>query len=90
MVPGGGKVVVRIPHDIPADLGEQKVHVTLKDGNGKRIERQVVSASRIGTLELTFAIPTTVSGGKVSFAAFLGEEYTRNLQHLASGLIPVK
>ena len=38
-------------------------------------------------LEVSFDLPATVPGGKIQFAAFVGEEHSQNLQHLASGAI---
>lgn len=86
----GRAVTARIPHKIPARLGEQQIQVTVKDGNGKRIERKVLTASGEGVLEASFDLPATVPGNAISFAAFVGEEFPANLQHLTSDRIAVK
>lgn len=80
----GDAVTVTVPHDLPAALGTQQVHVTLKDGHGKRIERKVVKATGKSTLEIRFDLPATVPGDAISFAVFVGEDFEHHLQHLAS------
>ncbi|NNC90572.1 MAG: sulfatase-like hydrolase/transferase [Akkermansiaceae bacterium] len=86
----GQGVTVKIPHKVPAALGAQKIHVTLKDANGNRLERKVLSASGNGSLEVRFDVPATVPGNAVTFSAFIGEEFASNLQHLTSGKIEVR
>lgn len=93
-----GKVCrVSIRHRIPANLGEQKVHVTLKriaDGSGdatreQRVERKVVTVGGDGEFEVQFEVPESLSG-KVKLAAFIGEEFSSSLQHVQSKPIDVK
>lgn len=79
-----------IPHHLPAGLGAQKLHVTLKDAAGKRLERQVIEITGDDTALVTFTLPSGYEGGGVSLAAFVGEEYGRHLQHLQSPPIPVR
>jgi hypothetical protein len=86
----GKPVTITIGHTIPADLKEQKIHVTLKAGDGKRIERKVTSASGKGTVEVSFDLPATVAGSSINFAVFIGEEYASKLQHLRSKPIALK
>ena len=89
-VHAGQQVTVKIRHDLKQNLGEQKLHVTLKDGpKGKRIERQVVTITGKGTASVTFDVPSDIAGS-VSVAAFVGEEYASNLQHLQSKGITVE
>ena len=74
-----------------ADLGQQLVHVTLKAGpESTRIERKVEKISGEGVLEFTFDVPATVPGNIIRFAAFIGEDYDSNLQHLQTGPVPVR
>ncbi len=89
-IPAGKKVRLKIPHRLPGDLGEQWVHVTLKAGpDGKRVAREVLKVSGNGVLEVGFEIPAEVPGGSVSFAAFVGEDFSKNLQHITIGPLPV-
>ena len=77
-------------HKVPKQLGEQLLHVTLKDGSGKRIERKVLKLSGSGEVEFDFEVPKVLQGNRVSFAAFIGAEFTKNLQHLNSEPIGIK
>ena len=86
----GETVTVVVRHDLKASLKEQVVHVTLKDGKRKRIARKVVKASGKGELEVEFEVPANVPGGKLGFAAFVGEDYQKNLQHVTAGPVTVK
>ena len=86
----GQPVKLTLAHKIPKRLKEQLLHVTLKNGSGKRIERKVLKASGTGEIEVQFNVPKDLQGNKVSFAAFIGEEFSRNLQHLTSNPINTK
>lgn len=37
-----------------------------------------------------FDIPVEVNGDTVSFAAFIGEDYSRNLQHIQTAPVKIK
>jgi N-sulfoglucosamine sulfohydrolase len=79
----GQPVVVKLRHKLPEELGEQSVHLTLKAGMaGQRVERKVIKVSGTGVEEVTFEVPATVLDNVISFAAFVGEDYQTNLQHL--------
>lgn len=87
----GAPVVVKVRHQIPPRLGSQHLHVTLKGGrDNTRIERKVVEVSATGVAEIRFELPPQVTDGVVSFAAFLGDDYRQNLQHLQSASVPVR
>ena len=86
----GQSVTVTVNHKIPADLGEQLIHVTLKGQAGARIERKVVKCRGTAVLEVSFAVPVDPNLGKVVFAAFIGEDYPNCLQHAVSKPIPVR
>lgn len=86
----GQKAVVKLKHNFPADLGEKPIQVTLKSGNGERIERKEVIASGTGVIEVTFDIPADLSGAKVSFAGLVGKGLQDSLQHLQSKPVPVE
>lgn len=80
----GQPVSVTLSYKIPKKLGEQKVHVTLKTGkNAKRLDRKVISVAGTGEKTVTFATTADkVIEGVVSFAAFVGEDFQSNLQHV--------
>ena len=86
----GQPVKLTLAHKIPKRLKEQLLHVTLKDGSGKRIERKVLKASGTGEIEVQFDVPKDLQGNKVSFAAFIGAEFSKNLQLLNSKSIDLK
>ena len=86
----GESITLVIPHKLNADQGEQSIHVTLKDGNQKRLERKVLKISGEGELKVTFDVPTDVAGGALRFAAFVGVDYSRNLQHVTAGPLSLK
>ena len=86
----GKPVKLIITHKIPKRLGEQLLHVTLKDGLGKRIERKVLKTIGVDELVVQFEVPKIVPGNKVSFAAFVGPDFSKNLRHLTSKLLPTK
>ncbi len=86
----GGRVKVVVPYSLKASMEEQLLHVTLKDGAGRRIERKVLKMSGTGELEVEFDVPATVSGGRLSYAAFVGKDYPNNLQNVTAGPTEVK
>ncbi len=88
---GGGPCTVKLSHKLAVNLKEQLVHITLKGGaDAKRIERKVVTVSGAGVRAVTFQIPAELSGDVIRFAAFVGEGYASNLQHLQSGPLQVR
>ena len=89
-ITSGQPVKLTLAHKIPKRLKEQLLHVTLKDGSGKRIERKVLKASGTGEIEVQFDVPKDLQGNKVSFAAFIGAEFSKNLQLLNSKSIDLK
>ncbi len=89
-IAAGETIEVSVPHTIPKRLGEQLIHVTLKDGNSKRISREVLKASGDGTAKAKFQVPADVPGGEVEFAAFIGEDFPNHLQHIKAGPVELK
>jgi N-sulfoglucosamine sulfohydrolase len=86
----GQPVTVRVRHRLGADLGIQLVHVILKSGKAaKRVKRKVVKVSGKGVTDVTFAVPARVNDNVVRFAAFIGQDYASNLQHLQTAPIQV-
>ncbi len=85
----GSDFTVTIDYRLPADLNEQDFHVTLKDAEGKRIERKIVSASGSGRLLVTFMLPRDFNSKSISVSAFVGREYNSNLLHRTEGPVVV-
>ena len=90
VIRAGAPVIVKVDHTVPQQLGKQKVHVTIKDGSGKRVDRKVLTVQGTGTIEVEFDVPANVAGNGVQFAVFIGEDFDVNLQHLNSKKIPVR
>lgn len=88
-VAAGATATLRVRYNLHADLGERPLLVTLKDGHGKRVERKNLKAAGEGMAEVTFDIPAHIPGGKVSFAALLGENINEALDHVQSAPIPL-
>lgn len=88
-IEAGKPVTVRIRHELPADLGEQVLTVTAKEGQGgERLDRTTVKARGAGVVEVSLKIPTGIDTS-VSFAAFIGEDYTKTSRHITSKPVPV-
>ncbi len=85
----GTEFTVTIAHRLPATLGEQKFHVTLKNSKGQRVERIIKSASGRGDLKVTFELPADFESDSVIVSAFVGEEYPANLLHKTTGPVAV-
>lgn len=84
----GQSVTIGIDHKLPAELGEQSLHVTLKQGAGaKRVDRQVLTIRGKGTAEVKFDLPAAIEDDQIHFAAFVGPEFSENLQIINVGPI---
>ncbi len=90
----GNKCVVTIQHKLPAALGKQKLHVTLKkaepeseDVNGQRVHREVVTIEGQGETKIEFMVPDATIAKGFRVAAFIGEDFETNLIHLNSPAI---
>lgn len=81
----GEPFTVTIEYTIPNDLGEQLLHVTLKEGTQeKRIERKVVKARGKGETQVTFDIPRELTAKSIRAATFIGKDYPSSLQHVVT------
>ena len=81
----GTPITILVPHTLPARLGKQQLHVTLKGGRQlARLERKVIAIEGKGVARITFQLPAEVRDDTIGFAAFVGEDYGSNLQHLAT------
>ena len=91
-----GKVCeVVIHHQIPGELGKQKLQVTLKTAStdpkskeNKRIHREILTVSGEGKAVVRFDVPDDVAADAVRVAAFIGEDFQSNLQYFQSAAIP--
>jgi hypothetical protein len=63
----------------------QKIHVTLKQ-DGKRLERKIIDVSGTGKAEISFPVPSDLRKTDMSVAAFVGADYSRNLQHVVTSV----
>jgi hypothetical protein len=63
----------------------QKIHVTLKQ-DGKRLERKIIDVSGTGKAEISFSVPSDLRKTDMSVAAFVGADYSRNLQHVVTSV----
>ena len=70
-----------IEHTIPKQLAVQQIHVTLKQ-DGERLERKIIDVSGAGKTEVAFPIASELKKNDLSIAAFVGDDYSENLQHL--------
>ncbi|MCC6353585.1 MAG: sulfatase [Verrucomicrobiae bacterium] len=84
----GRPVTVGIRHDLPEDMGERAITVTMKAGD-ERLGRKTVRARGSGTAQVVFDVPAGVDG-VVNFAAFVGEDYRSTPQHITSDPLPVR
>lgn len=78
-----------LSYQLPEKLGEQMLHVTLKDGQQQRIARKVVKIQGAGTIEVPFPLPNAPRLRTIHLAAFVGPEFGRHLQHITTGAIPL-
>ena len=86
----GADVTIVVHHNLPPDLGEQLVHVTIKSSDGKRVDRKIVKGKGKGELKVTMALPKGVAPGNIVFAAFVGKDYPSCLQHVVTKPVPLK
>jgi N-sulfoglucosamine sulfohydrolase len=81
---------MQIDYKLPAKLGQQKIHVTLIQGTpSARVERQVHTIRGEGTLVVEFKVPQVVTDGIVRFAAFIGADFSSNIQHFKTDAIKI-
>jgi N-sulfoglucosamine sulfohydrolase len=57
----GKPVTVQLQHELPAELGEQTLTVTLKGGpDGRRLDRKTVTVSGQGVAQVMYGVPADV------------------------------
>ena len=85
----GGSLLASLTYSVPEDMGTQKLQVTLKGGDGKRLERQILEVKGSAAAEVTFKVPDSIDGKSVVVAAYIGENIGSALQHINSKPIPL-
>jgi len=83
-------VTVRVKHELPVELGSQKLQVTVKMADNKRIERKLIEVSGSSVAEVSFDLPALPETEAVIVAAFVGEDFESALQHLNSAPVPLE
>lgn len=91
----GATCQIVIRHQLPESFGTQKLHVTLKTAsldpkanvNG-RIHREVLEVVGAGQVTVKFDVPESIMEDAVRVAAFIGEEFSSNLEYVQSPAIP--
>lgn len=93
----GETCVATIRHNLPKELGQQKVHVTLKKAAadskntaGARVHREVITVEGTGEFEVSFKVPNDLGDKVLRVAAFVGEDFQSSLQHVNSKVIDVE
>ncbi len=80
-----------IEFDLPPAKGVQSITMTLKQGKrGERVERKMATIKGKGKLVAEFDMPTNPVDNRISFAAWVGPEFSKNLQYYHSDPILVK
>lgn len=87
-VEAGKPLTVRIRHELPGDMGEQILTVTLKAGD-ERLDRKTVGAKGSGMAQVVFDVPAGVDG-TINLAAFVGEDYKTTVRHITSEPLAVR
>ncbi|MEC9094150.1 MAG: sulfatase [Planctomycetota bacterium] len=86
----GQRLGVTIRHQIPKEMGEQSIHVTLKAGKtAERIKREVIQLTGRGEATVEFVLPEKIKDNQIRVSAFVGTSYPENLQYLNSDPLPV-
>jgi hypothetical protein len=85
----GQSATLKIRHRLPADQGRQTITITAKTG-ANRLERKTIEAAGDGIAEVAFAIPVEAEGQQVSFAAFLGTDFSKTPAHIQTKPLPVR
>ena len=86
----GKPITVAVEHTLPAAMGQQLLHLTLKNSRNQRIERKVIEITGSGEAKVTFDLPAGSNTEAVIIAAFIGKDFQHNLQHFNSKPIVVK
>lgn len=81
----GTQFEVVLAHSLPTELKTQQFHVTLRDADGKRIERKVVNGTGRGRMTISFDLPKDQTAKGYVVSAFVGQDYPTNLLHLTEG-----
>ena len=93
----GQECKIEVSYDLPKKIGTQLLQITLKRVANldsarlpERIERKTVEIFGSGTISVSFLVPEDLDVDQVRFAAFVGENYEKNLIHQNSASIEIK
>jgi N-sulfoglucosamine sulfohydrolase len=86
----GRTTLVIINHTLPPRLGKQLLHVMLKDQDGRRIQRRVLTIRGEGNAAVEFDVPSRDTLTQIVVAAFVGKDFQSCLQHIVSRPVPVR
>jgi len=93
----GQECEIEVSYDLPKRIGTQLLQITLKRVANldsarlpERIERKTVEIFGSGTISVSFLVPEDLDVDQVRFAAFVGENYEKNLIHQNSASIEIK
>ncbi|MCB1228023.1 MAG: sulfatase [Verrucomicrobiales bacterium] len=83
VVPGQA-VTLTIPFELPENLSETQLCVSLKEGDkkGRRLDRETLILTGSGKTEVTLDVPADLSTDQVVFAAWAGPDFERSLQYV--------
>lgn len=81
------QLTVSVRYAVPAKLKQQKMFLTLKNSNNQRIERKEISISGAGHASVSFDIANGVQPQSLGIAAFVGEDFQTNLQHVQAKVV---
>ena len=93
----GQECEIEVSYDLPKRIGTQLLQITLKRVANldsarlpERIERKTVEIFGSATISVSFLVPEDLDVDQVRFAAFVGENYEKNLIHQNSASIEIK
>ncbi len=76
------RIDVKIAHALKSSHGQQKLHITLKGAQMRRIERQEILVGKEGIAKVTFSLPRDVDPQSMHLAAFVGDDFQTCLEHI--------
>jgi len=85
------KIKYVVDYNLPKTLESQRIVITLKQGgNGERVDRKEAKIQGKGQLVVEFDIPSNPKDGRISFATWVGPEFSKSIQYYHTDAIPVK
>lgn len=81
----GETTTLTIAHNFAKRLGEQMLTITLKNADGKRLERKTVTVTGGGAVDVSFDVAKTITA--LQFAVFVGDDYPSTPQHVSTSVV---